>query len=401
MKNLKFKIYTLGCKVNQCDSGILSQHLVASGFDVAKDKADLAIINTCTVTKIAARKSRQMISVARRDNPGAKIIMFGCYPEIYLEEVKKLDLDLVWQMGNFNKLTEELLSLFNKKIKAKSLEFLSQGKIRYTIKIEEGCEQFCTYCIIPYTRGKVRSRKEMEILRELEQAIKHGFQEIIITGTHLGLYGRDRDTNLFLLLKKIVKMEGLGRIRLSSVEINEVSDDLIDLIRDNVKICPHVHISLQSGSDKILKLMNRPYDKEFFKKRINKIKQAIPNIAITTDIIVGFPSETEDDFVDSCRMAEELAFSKIHVFSFSAHEKTPAFKFAGQVDSREIKQRSDKLHLLGERMEKEYIKKMQKEKLHVLVERKVDGCYYGKSEYYFEQEICGNKDLKIGEITVI
>lgn len=386
MKKFKYKIYTLGCKVNQYDSNVLSGMLTSVGFVLTKNKADLVIVNTCSVTKIATRKSRQMLVKARNNNPGAKFLMFGCFPEIYQSEAKKLPADLISGVGDFEGMMKNILKLFDIKnycdFQKKEFSILTDKK-RYTIKVQEGCEQYCTYCIIPFTRGKLKSRPMKEVLEEVAQAIKHGYNEIVMTGTHLGLYSVD-GKKLIDLLKEIIKLKGLGRIRLSSIEINEVNDELLDLIKNSKKICKHLHISLQSGSDNILKSMNRPYDSLFFRQRIMKIKKLMPDISITTDIIVGFPGETEKDFLDSYNLAKELNFSRLHVFAFSAHERTPAAKMKGVVKSEVIKERSKKLRSLGQRLASSYKDSFKGKILDVSVRKFDNGMYSGTSEQYFE-----------------
>ena len=393
MKKIKYKIYTLGCKVNQYDSNVLSGMLTAAGFALVKNKADLIIINTCCVTKIAARKSRQMMAKAKNSNPGAKIVMFGCFPVIYPDEVKKLPADLISGVGDFDGLIKSIFDLLGIKdscdFRKKEFSVLTDKK-RYTLKVQEGCEQYCAYCIIPFTRGKLKSRPMNEILEEVNQAIKHGYNEIVVTGTHLGLYDND-GKRLIDLLKEIIKLKGLGRIRLSSIEINEVSDKLLKLIFTSRKICNHLHVSLQSGSDNILKLMNRPYDSLFFKERILKIKKVIPDIAITTDIIVGFPGETSEDFMDSCNLAKELGFSRVHVFAFSAHERTPAARMKGAVKSDVIKERSKKIRILGQRLAVSFKESFQGKVLDVSVRKYKDGIYTGTTEQYFEITFDGAK----------
>lgn len=399
MRNFKYKIYTLGCKVNQYDSNVLSGMLNSFGFVLAPKKADLIIINTCSVTKIATRKSRQMLVKLKKQNPKAKFVMFGCFPKIYPEEAKKLPVDLISEVGDFENLATNISSLFEirKDFLNKDNELLAKtNKKRYTLKIQEGCEQYCTYCIIPFTRGKLKSRSIKDVLDETKQAIKHGYKEIVITGTHLGLYNNGGN-NLVFLLKKIVKLEGLGRIRLSSIEINEVTDELIQLLKNSKKICKHLHIALQSGSDKILKLMNRPYDSLFFEEKINRIRKSIPNIAISTDVIVGFPGEGDNDFKDSYNLASKLKFSRLHVFSFSAHEMTPAAKMNGVVNGEKIKERSEKLRNLNQRLVRKFRDKFKGEKLDVLVEKCNGPECSGKTEYYFTISFKNAKILKKGK----
>lgn len=335
-RKIKFKIYSLGCKVNQYDSAVLSNLLKLRGFlETKKDnnsKPDLIIVNSCSVTHSAINKDRRLINLLKRKYPQAKIVLVGCWPRIY--NIEGLEVDLISnykdQIKNLRAIEkiffEKNLSDIKKDCLKDNLNIIND-RSRYFIKIQDGCQQFCSYCVIPFARGLLKSRPMKEILEEITLATKNGFKEIVLSGIHLGLYGCDlgsKDKNLYNLLKKILSIKNLGRIRLSSIEITEVSDEIIDLIASNSKMCRHLHIPLQSGSDKILKLMNRPYDTKYYYNRINKLRKKITDIAISTDIIVGFPGETDFDFQDTCNFSQKIAFSKIHVFSFSAHEKTPA-----------------------------------------------------------------------------
>lgn len=394
MKNISFKIYTLGCKVNQYDSGCLEQLLLQAGFSSVESRADLAIINTCAVTKTAILKDKRMVNLARKENPGAKIVVMGCWPKAY-------EIDEAVELVGKGKKVEETAKLIIKMCQpekkgssfnhAGSLVLSHQERSRYFIKIQDGCNQFCSYCIIPYTRGRLQSRPQSQIISEVKAAIAAGYQELVLSGIHLGLYGQEKPgskINLTGLLKKLVKVKGLGRLRLSSIEITEVTDELIAFMALEPKMCQHLHISLQSGSDKILKAMNRPYSTSYFSKRVKRLRQAMPDIAISTDIIVGFPGETEADFIDTYYFSQEINFSKIHVFSFSAHEKTPAAKMDGKVNGQDIKDRSRRLRELSSGLESDYKKKilhgLKGEEIEVIVEGEYKGKLKGKTEFYFD-----------------
>lgn len=384
--NNKYKIYTLGCKVNQYDSASLGSELEKIGFTSVNKEADWVIVNTCAVTKVAIRKGRQMITKARRESPKAKIILMGCWPKAYPELKSEMKADYIFTVGEAKKVIS-LIKKETKKIIAQKRDnkIISTDRSRYFIKIQDGCEQFCSYCIIPYTRGKLKSRDEDEIIKEIILATKAGYSEIILSGIHLGLFGKEKGQNrLVPLIEKILKIEGLGRIRLSSIEVTEISDDLIDLMVKNDKFCKHLHIPLQSGNDKILKLMNRPYDTKYFADKLKKIRKRIPEIAITNDVIVGFPGETEKDFEETCRFIKKNKFSKSHIFSFSAHEKTPAFTMPGKVSPEEIKRRSDYLHKIDEKLQKEYQDKFKNKKLKVVVDARSNSKIQGKTEYFFD-----------------
>ena len=293
----------------------------------------------------------------------------------------------------------------SKRLLAFKSRFAMTDRSRYFIKIQDGCEQFCSYCIIPWTRGKLRSRPMIEVINEVKQAVEAGYREVVLCGIHLGLYGQEaltpspspttalrergakKQKNLVELLRKLIKIKNLGRIRLSSIEVTEVGDDLIKLIAANRKICKHLHIPLQSGCDKILKSMNRPYNAKYFKNKVRNIRQSIPDCAITADVIVGFPGETEKDFKETYNFIKEIQFSRLHVFPFSAHEKTPAANMEHKVSGHEIKKRADRLRQLGRKLENEYRKKFIGKEMEVVVESVSKDKIKGKTEYYFDVEL--------------
>ncbi len=414
MINNKFKIYTLGCKVNQYDSSRLIKKLITAEFKIVKNKANIAIINTCCVTKTAIHKCKRMINKARNENPKAKIFITGCWPKVYKKEIEDLGVNLILGAGELNKFIQQIPNYKSSKFQIINYKLQIINRSRYFIKIQDGCEQFCSYCIIPYTRGKLKSGEEKDIINEIKQAVKAGFREIVLCGIHLGLYGqenkktRKQKNNLAILLQQLIKIKNLGRIRLSSIEISEVSDKLIKLISKNKKICKHLHIPLQSGSDKILKLMNRPYDLKYYKDKIKKIRKLIPDIAITTDIIVGFPGETKKNFTDTYNFVKAIQFSRLHVFPFSAHEKTPAFKMPGKVNWKEITSRAKKLKNLGEKLKNEFRNKFIGRNLEVVVEKNVsiNSNLIGKTEYYFDvgfnkNQIINKQNVKAGGIVKI
>jgi len=386
IRRQSYKIYTLGCKVNQYDSGSLAAALDLAGFVATKNKADLAIVNSCAVTKTAILKSGRMVKLARKENPKAKIMLVGCWPKVY--KIKDVDADFIIA-GN------KIVEVIKKNYKLKSTDKIRKAKqeerSRYFIKIQDGCEQYCSYCIVPYTRGKLKSRRGEEIICEIEQAVKAGYSEIVLSGIHLGLYGQDNKkhnkNNLVSLLKKIIRINGLGRVRLSSIEITEVSDGLIKLMAKEKKICQHLYIPLQSGSDKILKLMNRPYTKKYFLDKIKKIRRAMPDIAITTDVIVGFPGETEKDFKETEKFIKQIKFSRLHVFPFSAHAKLPAAKFPAQVDEKIKAHRAKILRELSVKLMGDYKKKFKGRELEIVIEQIKQNNIIGKTEYYFNVEV--------------
>ncbi len=417
MNKPTFKIYTLGCKVNQYDSKTLEKFLIELDLTKAEKNCAVSIVNSCSVTKSAIRKDKKMIALAKRESPKSKIVLMGCFPKIYKEELKELDVDLVWEVGKTKKLAGKICELVGRPV-AEQDEFCNsihpekpkqESKSRYFLKIQDGCEQFCSYCIIPFTRGKLKSRNFDEIANEAKTAVQNGFREIVLCGIHLGLFNKEKNSkdkrDLVELLKKLIEIKDLGRVRLSSIEVTEISDELLKLMSKNKKICPHLHLPLQAGSDKILNSMNRPYDKKFFDNVVNKARNLMPKIAITTDVIVGFPGETREDFKETCEFVKKIKFAKTHVFSFSAHEKTKAAKLENKVTKSEIKRRSKKLREIGVKLEKNYKKSLSKERLHVVLEvfneKKKTG--KGRGEYYFEvkfkeKDLTQNKKISESDI---
>jgi threonylcarbamoyladenosine tRNA methylthiotransferase MtaB len=393
-KKIRFKIYTLGCKVNQYDSATLTSLLVNLGLFLSDKDPDFIIVNSCSVTKNAILKARRLINLLKKNNPKAKIALIGCWPRIY--KIDDLDVDLISNSKEYKDIIDDLKNIwpnfFSKNIKEKKyISYFNpiEDRSRYFIKVQDGCQQFCSYCIIPFARGPLNSRPSKEIIKEIVRAVANGFEEIILSGIHLGLYGQDflkQKENLYQLLLKILEIKGLGRIRLSSIEITEISDEIIDLISKNDKMCRHLHIPLQSGNDKILHLMNRPYNKKYFFDRIKKIRKKIPDISLTTDVIVGFSGETKKDFQETFQFCREIGFSKIHVFSFSAHEKAPAFYFPDKVGFSETKNRSVKLRQLSEEMEKKYQQEILQKysSFVVLIENISDKFVKLKTDFYFD-----------------
>ncbi len=404
MSKIRFQIYSLGCKVNQYDAAALRGKLEQSGF-IISSQPQLVIINTCTVTQNAITKDQRLIRQLLQKFPHSRLVIMGCWPETN-NQVEKIINDkkiLFWGVGKIDQLVKKILKLYSlKPIKEIILEsgiLAVTDRSRYFIKVGDGCNQFCSYCIIPFARGRLKSRPPLEIVKEIDLATQTGYREIVLSGIHLGRYGEDLKNNkidLVNLIKEILKIENLGRIRLSSIEINEVTPELIKLMKKERQICPHLHISLQSGLDKILKLMNRPYTINYFSERVRKLRRALPDIAITTDIIVGFPGETKKDFLITYQFVQKMQFSKIHVFSFSAHQKTKAFNLPHKVSPLEIKKRSALLRKLSLELENKYqqkiLKKYKNKKLSLVAEGKIKNKYRCKTEFYFDLSL-SKKDL--------
>ncbi len=360
--------HTLGCKVNHYESEAMMDLFKKQGYEIKDfdDIADIYVVNSCTVTNQAARKSRQLARRAKRVNPAAIVALVGCYTQVSPEEVKNIDgVDLFIGTSNRSNIVEYVESVLDQgkadinileRQELNVFEELRVDTLRETtrayVKIEEGCDQFCSYCIIPYARGPVRSRKHASVVDEVKELVKRGVQEIILTGTHLGAYGYDwdKDNSLEQLIEYLVDIKDLEHIRLSSIEVTEISDRLLGIIANEEKLCPHLHLPLQSGSDKILKKMKRPYTKDEFRQVINKIRGKVADIAITTDLIVGFPGEDRESFQEHFEFVKKMAFSRLHVFPFSVREGTPAAGMKEQIPGDIKKEYSSRMRYLNEKL---------------------------------------------------
>lgn len=343
---MKFYIYTLGCKVNSYESRIMTEDLINAGYVEEKDNnipADIYIINTCSVTNTADSKSLKLIRQAIKKNKDAIIVVCGCLAQAKPETVNIEGVDIVIGNKNKSKVSEyinEYVKNKNKKtdiydisnVEFETMKLNNFDKTRAFIKIQDGCNNFCAYCIIPYTRGSVRSKPREDILNEIDHLTLNGHKEIVLTGIHTGNYGSEFDNYDFAdLLNEIVKIKKLSRIRISSIEITELNDRVLEIIKNNNVLVDHLHIPLQSGSDEILKLMNRKYDTKYFIEKINKIRKIRPDISITTDVIVGFPNETDKNFNETIETIKKVDFSKLHVFPYSKREGTKAATMEGQI----------------------------------------------------------------------
>ena len=399
---MKACVYTLGCKVNTYESEYIMLKLIEAGYDVVNnldETSDIYIINTCTVTNTADIKSRKIIHRIKRNNPNACIVALGCYVEDHPSD----DLGIDIYIGNKDKSKiVELLDLYftNKEpIRRVGLDKDSfedmyitdfKNRCRAFVKVQDGCENFCSYCIIPYVRGKCRSKDLNTVVSEVTALVNKGFKEIVLTGIHTGHYGVDLDTSFADLLNALVKINGLKRLRISSIEITELTDEVLDIIKNNKVIVDHLHIPLQAGSDKILKLMNRKYDLEYFENKLKEIRKIRPNISITTDIIVGFPNESEEDFNETIENSKKFGFSKIHVFPYSDRVGTVASKMDGHIDGNIKKMRARKLLEVSKKLEKEYANKFIGENLEVLFEEVKDGVSIGHTSNYLKVKVKGS-----------
>ena len=407
--NKKIGFQTLGCKVNIYESNALKNELINKGYIVTEPSSDCDafIVNTCSVTNMADAKSRKIINKMAKLNPNAVLCVMGCYSQTNKEATSIEGVDII--VGNGNKLEiipmleDKLLEKdIEKKIKIidilnnhnyEKLEVTTYDHSRAFVKIEDGCENFCTYCIIPYARGPVRSKPADDVINELIRVTSLGYLEVVLAGIHTGKYN-DNGLNLTGLIKRILnEVPLLKRLRLSSIEINEVDDEFIELMKENDILADHLHLPLQSGSDLILEKMERKYDLAFFRNRVNKIRQARPNISITTDIIVGFPYETDEEFNNTLNFAKEINFSKIHVFPYSKRANTKA-ALMPQVQDSIKKNRALELIKLSDKLSDDYAKKFIGSHVETIIERvNKDGYMEGHSSNYLD--IIVEKDDKI------
>ncbi len=405
---MKVGIMTLGCKVNMYESEYVANILKENGYVISDfhDICDIYIINTCTVTNTSDIKSRKIIRNAIRKNPHACVVAMGCFIEAN-KDYQEEGLDIVIGNKDKSKIVELLKQYFEKKEQIRNLyqdtitDFEDMyiknfpGRTRAFVKIQDGCENFCSYCIIPYVRGKCRSKDPQTVLSEINSLVDNNYQEIVLTGIHTGNYGVDLDFNFAKLLKEIVKIQKLKRLRISSIEITELTNEVLEVIKENNVIVDHLHIPLQAGSDEILKLMNRKYDLDYFYKKIVAIRKIRPNISISTDVIVGFPKETDAMFEQTLKTCKDLKFSKIHVFPFSLRKGTKAETLDQQVDAIVKKDRSKKLLQLSKELEIEYMNKFKDKEVEVLIEKVKDDISYGHTSNFLSVKIF--KKLKNNE----
>lgn len=396
-----FYIYTLGCKVNTYESSVIEDNLINEGFTKTnKENADIFIINTCFVTNVAANKSLKIIRQAKRINPNALIVVCGCLSQMAYEQVNKIGVNVV--IGNkdkskiakyikeYKKPITKIYDLTN--IDFEDMRLSHFDHTRAFIKIQDGCNNFCSYCIIPYTRGNLRSKNKDLVLQEINDLVNQGHKEVVLTGIHTGSYN-DNGYYLYDLLVDILKIKKLKRLRLSSIEITEINDDIINLMKNNEVLVDHLHIPLQSGSDKILKLMNRKYDMNYFIDKVEKIRKIRPLISLTTDVIIGFPNETESDFEEMKENIKKINFSKLHVFPYSLREGTKASLMENQINENIKKIRSHELLDLSKQLEIAYMNKFISTEVSVLFETYKDGYLYGHTSNYLLVKCKGNCNL--------
>lgn len=400
---MTFCIKTLGCKVNTYESELIHNLFIRKGYVYSKDNAEVYVINTCTVTNMSDRKSRQIINTTRRDNKNAIIVVCGCFSQNAFNSgrLDEIDADIIIGNKDKSKIVEYVEDYIKNKRKTtkfynmdevefENMELDSmEGRTRAFVKIEDGCENFCTYCIIPYVRGKVRSKSHEMVIEEVTNLVNKGYKEVVLTGIHTGHYV-DGGYNFEHLLRDLVNISGLLRLRISSIEINELTDGVLDIFSKSDVLVPHLHIPLQSGSDHILKEMNRKYDKEYFINRIEYIKSIKKDVSITTDVITGFPGETDMEHLESMETIKKIGFTKVHVFPYSDRYNTVASKMPNKVDGNVKKERVKDLLMLSDELENSFNSKFYSRVLPVLIEEEKDGYFYGHTANFIRVKVSGN-----------
>lgn len=418
----KVAFCSLGCKVNQYETNAMAQKFIEHGYEVVEfdEYADVYIVNTCTVTNVADRKSRQMLRRAKEINKDATLVACGCYAQVAKDELKKIpEIDLI--IGNNEK--NDIIQIVENHIAQKGaedlvsdvmykLDYVELGTTTYTektravIKVQDGCDRFCSYCLIPYARGHIRSRKIENVIEEIKKVVEEGINEVVITGIHIASYGRDfkgENIGLIDLLEEINKLQGLHRIRLGSIEPTIITDEFVERLSKLDKICDHFHLSLQSGCTETLKRMNRRYTTEEFRDVTKRLRSKFPNAALTTDIIVGFPGETDDEFNTTYEFLKDIAFYKMHIFKYSQRKGTKAAVMPNQVDGKIKEERSKKLIELSNENEYNYNKKYIGKQVEVLFEEREGEYLKGHTTNYIVVKHKTDKDdliNKIAKVTV-
>ena len=395
---MKFTILTFGCKVYSYESEFMKEKMIDNGFEYIEDykNSDIVIVNTCSVTNTADNKCRRMIRSVRRENESCTLVVCGCTAENHREELNDLDIDIL--IGNKDK--SNIVSLIQDFIKTnnKYVKFYDSRKLpfedmrindfsltRAFVKIQDGCNNYCAYCIIPYVRGSIRSKNFDDAVSEIKDLVKKGHKEIVFTGINTGAYGKETGLyDLTDLIREISKIDDLKRIRVSSIEITEINDKFIEEMKNNKKLCGHLHVSLQSGSERILEIMNRKYTKAEYLDKVNKLKAAREDINLTTDVIVGFPTETEEEFLECVEYCKNVGFSKIHVFPYSKREGTKAASMSGHLDNTTKKDRARRLIAIDDGLQYEFNKNVLNKDVEVLIEEVVDGKSIGHTENFIK-----------------
>ena len=413
--------YTLGCKVNQYETNAMEQQFIKNNYEIVENtqKADIYVINTCTVTNMAERKSRQMLRRVKEINPSAVLVVCGCYAQVAKNELEQIpEIDIILGINEKNEIVQIVENYIEKMAEqdkrsqeaeiddvSKQKEFLDFGDVTYTeknravVKVQDGCNMFCSYCIIPYARGRIRSRKIESVVSEIEKIAKEGIKEVVITGIHVASYGKDFDNEntskkirLIDLLEAINKIDGIDRIRLSSLEPTIVDEEFATRLSKLDKICDHFHLSLQSGCDETLKRMNRKYTTQIYRDAVATLRKYYPEASFTTDVIVGFPGETDEEFAKTYEFLKEIDFYRLHVFKYSPRRGTVAEKMPNQIDGNKKEERSDKLIELSNSTENKHNQSYIGKTVKVLFEEFEDGFFKGHTTNYMMVKVAGSEE---------
>lgn len=413
--------YTLGCKVNQYETNAMEQQFIKNNYEIVENtqKADIYVINTCTVTNMAERKSRQMLRRVKEINPFAVLVVCGCYAQVAKNELEQIpEIDIILGINEKNEIVQivenymEKMAEQDKKSQeaeiddvSKQKEFLDFGDVTYTeknravVKVQDGCNMFCSYCIIPYARGRIRSRKIESVVSEIKKIAKEEIKEVVITGIHVASYGKDFDNEntskkirLIDLLEAINKIDGIDRIRLSSLEPTIVDEEFATRLSKLDKICDHFHLSLQSGCDETLKRMNRKYTTQIYRDAVATLRKYYPEASFTTDVIVGFPGETDEEFAKTYEFLKEIDFYRLHVFKYSPRRGTVAEKMPNQIDGNKKEERSNKLIELSNSTENKHNQSYIGKTVKVLFEEFEDGFFKGHTTNYMMVKVAGEEE---------
>ena len=413
--------YTLGCKVNQYETNAMEQQFIKNNYEIVENtqKADIYVINTCTVTNMAERKSRQMLRRVKEINPSAVLVVCGCYAQVAKNELEQIpEIDIILGINEKNEIVQIVENYMEKMAEqdkrsqeaeiddvSKQKEFLDFGDVTYTeknravVKVQDGCNMFCSYCIIPYARGRIRSRKIESVVSEIKKIAKEEIKEVVITGIHVASYGKDFDNEntskkirLIDLLEAINKIDGIDRIRLSSLEPTIVDEEFATRLSKLDKICDHFHLSLQSGCDETLKRMNRKYTTQIYRDAVATLRKYYPKASFTTDVIVGFPGETDEEFAKTYEFLKEIDFYRLHVFKYSPRRGTVAEKMPNQIDGNKKEERSNKLIELSNSTENKHNQSYIGKTVKVLFEEFEDGFFKGHTTNYMMVKVAGEKE---------
>ena len=413
--------YTLGCKVNQYETNAMEQQFIKNNYEIVENtqKADIYVINTCTVTNMAERKSRQMLRRVKEINPSAVLVVCGCYAQVAKNELEQIpEIDIILGINEKNEIVQIVENYMEKMAEqdkrsqeaeidevSKQKEFLDFGDVTYTeknravVKVQDGCNMFCSYCIIPYARGRIRSRKIESVVSEIKKIAKEEIKEVVITGIHVASYGKDFDNEntskkirLIDLLEAINKIDGIDRIRLSSLEPTIVDEEFATRLSKLDKICDHFHLSLQSGCDETLKRMNRKYTTQIYRDAVATLRKYYPEASFTTDVIVGFPGETDEEFAKTYEFLKEIDFYRLHVFKYSPRRGTVAEKMPNQIDGNKKEERSNKLIELSNNTENKHNKNYIDKTVKVLFEEFEDGFFKGHTTNYMMVKVAGSEE---------